>query len=133
MEFDAVIAVAASPQQGDLKLSGPPPGQGASGGARTRDRRVSVDLRTDSLVTVPPTPPRTLGADNSRNLIDGHHPQLTGPSIDYTNNILHNEDSHIFRGVGMRIKQEMLNATPEKGKFGNLITIGTYLKITHTL
>ncbi|GFO44507.1 hypothetical protein PoB_007101200 [Plakobranchus ocellatus] len=30
----------ASPQQGDLRLSGPPSGQGAGGGARTRDRRV---------------------------------------------------------------------------------------------
>ncbi|GFN79957.1 hypothetical protein PoB_000646300 [Plakobranchus ocellatus] len=27
----------ASPQQGDLRLSGPPPGQGAGGGARARD------------------------------------------------------------------------------------------------
>ncbi|GFO18061.1 hypothetical protein PoB_004456600 [Plakobranchus ocellatus] len=46
----------ASPQQGDLRLSGPPSGQGAGGGARTRDRRVPVDLRADSLATVPPTP-----------------------------------------------------------------------------
>ncbi|GFO05924.1 transposon tf2-11 polyprotein [Plakobranchus ocellatus] len=29
-----------SPQQGDLRLLGPPSGQGAGGGARTRDRRV---------------------------------------------------------------------------------------------
>ncbi|GFO10730.1 hypothetical protein PoB_003723500 [Plakobranchus ocellatus] len=28
-----------SPQQGDLRLSGPPTGQGADGGARTRDRK----------------------------------------------------------------------------------------------
>ncbi|GFO28280.1 acid-sensing ion channel 4 [Plakobranchus ocellatus] len=48
----------ASPQQGDLRLSGPPSGQGAGGGARTRDRRVPADLRADSLATVPPTPPR---------------------------------------------------------------------------
>ncbi|GFO09357.1 hypothetical protein PoB_003586200 [Plakobranchus ocellatus] len=47
----------ASPQQGDLRLSGPPSGQGAGGGARTRDRRVPADLRADSLATVPPTPP----------------------------------------------------------------------------
>ncbi|GFN83382.1 hypothetical protein PoB_000988800 [Plakobranchus ocellatus] len=46
----------ASPQQGDLRLSGPPSGQGAGGGARTRDRRVPADLRADSLATVPPTP-----------------------------------------------------------------------------
>ncbi|GFO29782.1 hypothetical protein PoB_005628700 [Plakobranchus ocellatus] len=48
------------PQQGDLKLSGPPSGQGAGGGARTRDRKVPADLRADSLATVPPTPPRRL-------------------------------------------------------------------------
>ncbi|GFO46684.1 GDP-mannose-4,6-dehydratase [Plakobranchus ocellatus] len=47
-----------SPQQGDLGLSGPPSGQGAGGGARTRDRMVPVDLRADSLATVPPTPPK---------------------------------------------------------------------------
>ncbi|GFO28430.1 hypothetical protein PoB_005493500 [Plakobranchus ocellatus] len=47
----------ASPQQGDLRLSGPPTGQGAGGGARTRDRRVPADLRADSLATVPSTPP----------------------------------------------------------------------------
>ncbi|GFO21009.1 hypothetical protein PoB_004751400 [Plakobranchus ocellatus] len=46
-----------SPQQGDLRLSGPSPGQGAGGGARTRDRRVPADLRADSLSTMPPTPP----------------------------------------------------------------------------
>ncbi|GFO35002.1 Pol polyprotein [Plakobranchus ocellatus] len=46
----------ASPQQGDLRLSGPPSGQGAGGGARTRDRMVPADLRADSLATVPPTP-----------------------------------------------------------------------------
>ncbi|GFO27834.1 hypothetical protein PoB_005433900 [Plakobranchus ocellatus] len=45
-----------SPQQGDLRLSGPPSGQGAGGGARTRDRRVPADLRADWLATEPPTP-----------------------------------------------------------------------------
>ncbi|GFO18636.1 hypothetical protein PoB_004514100 [Plakobranchus ocellatus] len=45
----------ASPQQGDLRFSGPPSGQDAGGGARTRDRSVPVDLRADSLATVPPT------------------------------------------------------------------------------
>ncbi|GFO49094.1 hypothetical protein PoB_007559900 [Plakobranchus ocellatus] len=48
----------ASPQQGDLRLSGPPSGQGAGGGARTRDRRIPADLRADSLATVPPTSPQ---------------------------------------------------------------------------
>ncbi|GFN78318.1 hypothetical protein PoB_000482400 [Plakobranchus ocellatus] len=43
----------ASPQQGDHWLSGPPSGQGTGGGARTRNRRVPADLRTDSLATVP--------------------------------------------------------------------------------
>ncbi|GFO28800.1 hypothetical protein PoB_005530500 [Plakobranchus ocellatus] len=46
----------ARPQQGDLRLSGPPSGQGAGGGARTHDRRVPADFRADSLATVPPTP-----------------------------------------------------------------------------
>ncbi|GFO38395.1 hypothetical protein PoB_006490000 [Plakobranchus ocellatus] len=49
--------VQASPQQGDLRLSGLPSGQDAGGGARTRDKRVPADLRADSLATVPPTPP----------------------------------------------------------------------------
>ncbi|GFO03931.1 fucolectin-related molecule [Plakobranchus ocellatus] len=38
----------ASPQQGDLRLSGSPSGQGSGGGARTRVRRVQTDLRADS-------------------------------------------------------------------------------------
>ncbi|GFO38943.1 hypothetical protein PoB_006544800 [Plakobranchus ocellatus] len=41
--------VVISPQQGDLRLSGPPSGQGASGRARTRDRRAPADLRADLL------------------------------------------------------------------------------------
>ncbi|GFO28293.1 dehydrodolichyl diphosphate synthase complex subunit nus1 [Plakobranchus ocellatus] len=44
------------PQQGDLRLSGPPSGQGVGSGARTRDRRVPADLRADSQATVLPTP-----------------------------------------------------------------------------
>ncbi|GFO03448.1 hypothetical protein PoB_002995300 [Plakobranchus ocellatus] len=44
----------ASPQQGDLRLLGPPSGQGAGSGARTRDRRVPADLRADSLTTDAP-------------------------------------------------------------------------------
>ncbi|GFN86656.1 hypothetical protein PoB_001316200 [Plakobranchus ocellatus] len=46
----------ACPQHGDLRLKGPPSGQGASGGARTPNKRVSTDLRADSLSTVVPTP-----------------------------------------------------------------------------
>ncbi|GFO34333.1 hypothetical protein PoB_006083800 [Plakobranchus ocellatus] len=42
----------ASPQQGDLRLSGPPSGQGAGSGARTRDRRVPADLWADSQATL---------------------------------------------------------------------------------
>ncbi|GFN89373.1 hypothetical protein PoB_001587900 [Plakobranchus ocellatus] len=42
-------------QQGDLRLSGRPSGQGAGGRTRTRDSRVPADLRADSLATVPPT------------------------------------------------------------------------------
>ncbi|GFN96435.1 hypothetical protein PoB_002294100 [Plakobranchus ocellatus] len=47
-----------SPQQGDLRLSGPPSGQGTGSGARTRDRRVPADLRADSQATVLPMPPK---------------------------------------------------------------------------
>ncbi|GFN90065.1 hypothetical protein PoB_001657100 [Plakobranchus ocellatus] len=48
----------ASPQQGDLRLSGPPSGQGAGGGgARTRDRKISADLGADSLSTMPSMAP----------------------------------------------------------------------------
>ncbi|GFO44991.1 hypothetical protein PoB_007149600 [Plakobranchus ocellatus] len=54
----------ASPQQGDLRLSGLPSGQDASGGARTRDRRVPADRRAYSLATVPPAPRKTKAALN---------------------------------------------------------------------
>ncbi|GFO21514.1 hypothetical protein PoB_004801900 [Plakobranchus ocellatus] len=47
----------ASSKQGDIRLLCPPPGQGAGGWARIRDRRLTADLRADSLATVPPTPP----------------------------------------------------------------------------
>ncbi|GFO39378.1 hypothetical protein PoB_006588300 [Plakobranchus ocellatus] len=47
-----------SPQQGDLKLSGLPSGQGAGGGAQTCDRRIPADIKADSLATVLPTFPR---------------------------------------------------------------------------
>ncbi|GFN78490.1 hypothetical protein PoB_000499600 [Plakobranchus ocellatus] len=50
------ISVCIASPQGDLRLSGPPSGQGACGGARTRDRRIPTDIRADSLATVPPTP-----------------------------------------------------------------------------
>ncbi|GFO48035.1 hypothetical protein PoB_007454000 [Plakobranchus ocellatus] len=46
-----------SPQQGDLRLLGPPSRRGADGGVRTRARRVPADLSADSQATVPPTPP----------------------------------------------------------------------------
>ncbi|GFN76442.1 hypothetical protein PoB_000294800 [Plakobranchus ocellatus] len=45
-----------SPQQGNLRLLGPPSGQDASDKARTRDRNVPADLRAVSLFTVPPMP-----------------------------------------------------------------------------
>ncbi|GFO11123.1 hypothetical protein PoB_003762800 [Plakobranchus ocellatus] len=48
-----------SPQQDDLRHSGPPSGQSAGGGARSPDRKIPADLRADSLSTVPPTPSRT--------------------------------------------------------------------------
>ncbi|GFO46705.1 hypothetical protein PoB_007321000 [Plakobranchus ocellatus] len=43
-------------QQGDLKLSGAPSGQGACGESRTSHRRIPEDLRADLLSTVPLTP-----------------------------------------------------------------------------
>ncbi|GFO23950.1 hypothetical protein PoB_005045500 [Plakobranchus ocellatus] len=46
----------ASPHQSDLGFSGQPSSQGADGGARTRDRRVTADLKADSLPTVLPRP-----------------------------------------------------------------------------
>ncbi|GFN82432.1 hypothetical protein PoB_000893800 [Plakobranchus ocellatus] len=50
------ILCIASPQQSGLRLSDPPSGQGADGGNRTHNRRVSADLRADSLSTMPPKP-----------------------------------------------------------------------------
>ncbi|GFO04016.1 hypothetical protein PoB_003052100 [Plakobranchus ocellatus] len=62
--------VPGSPQQGDLRLLGPPSGQGAGSGARNRDRRVPADLRADLLATVPPTPPpQEQGTENSHQMI----------------------------------------------------------------
>ncbi|GFO06760.1 hypothetical protein PoB_003326500 [Plakobranchus ocellatus] len=52
-----VFNKSACPQHGDLRLKGPPSGQSASGGARTPNKRVSTDLRADSLSTVLLTPP----------------------------------------------------------------------------
>ncbi|GFN78955.1 hypothetical protein PoB_000546100 [Plakobranchus ocellatus] len=48
--------VAVCQPQVDLRFSDPPSGQGAEGGARTRDRMVSADLTADSLSTMLPTP-----------------------------------------------------------------------------
>ncbi|GFO26593.1 hypothetical protein PoB_005309800 [Plakobranchus ocellatus] len=56
MEESNVIKFEKSPQQGDVRLSGPQSGQGVGSGARTRDRRVPADLRADSQATVLPTP-----------------------------------------------------------------------------
>ncbi|GFN82522.1 hypothetical protein PoB_000902800 [Plakobranchus ocellatus] len=46
----------ACPQQDDLRLLGPPSGQGTGVEARTCHRRDFADIRADSLSTVPPTP-----------------------------------------------------------------------------
>ncbi|GFO01929.1 endonuclease/exonuclease/phosphatase family protein [Plakobranchus ocellatus] len=46
-----------SPQQGDLRLSGPSSGQGTGGGAQTRNRWIPTGLRADSPAIVPLTPP----------------------------------------------------------------------------
>ncbi|GFN92448.1 hypothetical protein PoB_001895400 [Plakobranchus ocellatus] len=49
------VVVVKNPQQGDLRLSGPPSGQNDNDGTRTRNRRVPADIRADSLATEPPT------------------------------------------------------------------------------
>ncbi|GFN78890.1 hypothetical protein PoB_000539600 [Plakobranchus ocellatus] len=54
--------------KGNLRLSGPPSGQGAGGGARNRERNVPADLRADSLVTVPPMPVR-LGVGGEKTIM----------------------------------------------------------------
>ncbi|GFO29225.1 hypothetical protein PoB_005573000 [Plakobranchus ocellatus] len=46
-----------SPQHGDLRRPGPPSGLGIGGGAQTCDRRVPIDLKGDSLSTLPPMSP----------------------------------------------------------------------------
>ncbi|GFN79852.1 hypothetical protein PoB_000635800 [Plakobranchus ocellatus] len=46
----------ASPQQGDLRFSGPTPGQGAGGLAQTHARRVLTDFTAGLLSTMPSTP-----------------------------------------------------------------------------
>ncbi|GFO49993.1 hypothetical protein PoB_007649800 [Plakobranchus ocellatus] len=58
----SVNILGASAQQGDLRLSSPPSGQGAGGGARTCNRKVPSDLRADSLPTVQWTPPFAFSA-----------------------------------------------------------------------
>ncbi|GFO01870.1 dyslexia-associated protein kiaa0319-like protein [Plakobranchus ocellatus] len=51
-----MVLMGGCPQQGDLRLSGPPSGQGAGGGARTRDRGVPADLRAGSLSSATDAP-----------------------------------------------------------------------------
>ncbi|GFO10991.1 hypothetical protein PoB_003749600 [Plakobranchus ocellatus] len=62
-----------SPQQGDLRLLGPPSDRGADGGAGARDRRVLADLRADPQATVPPTPPRDITVIRNRCLNSSIH------------------------------------------------------------
>ncbi|GFO21988.1 4-coumarate--coa ligase [Plakobranchus ocellatus] len=57
MKLSLGVLCIVSPQQGDLRHSGPPSGPSAGGGARARDRNTPADFRADSLATVPPTPP----------------------------------------------------------------------------
>ncbi|GFO00081.1 hypothetical protein PoB_002658600 [Plakobranchus ocellatus] len=60
------------------RLSGPLSGQGTSGLARTRDRRVSADYRMYSLSTSPPTPPYGAARERSLSfLTGGTDPDLT--------------------------------------------------------
>ncbi|GFN98701.1 hypothetical protein PoB_002520700 [Plakobranchus ocellatus] len=83
-ERKCMCVCVASQQQDDLRLSGPPSGQGAGGGARTRDRRIPADIRADSLATVPPTP------RSGEKMIVGH--RFTTPGKDPTRTALLGED-----------------------------------------
>ncbi|GFN98093.1 hypothetical protein PoB_002459900 [Plakobranchus ocellatus] len=47
--FQAVV----SPQQGGLRLSGPPSGQSTGSGARTCEKMIPAYIRADSLTTAP--------------------------------------------------------------------------------
>ncbi|GFO37488.1 hypothetical protein PoB_006399300 [Plakobranchus ocellatus] len=71
-QIDVLIAVIGAQvkmnQHGDLRLLGPASGQGGDGGTRTCDRRVSADLRVDSLTTVPPTSKRRKRAEKGKGL-----------------------------------------------------------------
>ncbi|GFO34629.1 hypothetical protein PoB_006113400 [Plakobranchus ocellatus] len=60
-----------SPQQGDLRLSGCPSGQGVGGGARTRDRRFPANLRAASLAAVPPSESRKFMSGLAENVKGG--------------------------------------------------------------
>ncbi|GFN79948.1 hypothetical protein PoB_000645400 [Plakobranchus ocellatus] len=54
--FPRGLTLTTIPQQGDLRLLGPPTDHGAGSRARTRDRWVPADLGADSQTTMPPTP-----------------------------------------------------------------------------
>ncbi|GFO16237.1 hypothetical protein PoB_004274200 [Plakobranchus ocellatus] len=56
----------ASPQQGDLRLSGTLSGQSVGDEARTRDTEVPTDLRADALFTVPLMPLVTRNKDGGQ-------------------------------------------------------------------
>ncbi|GFN88818.1 hypothetical protein PoB_001532400 [Plakobranchus ocellatus] len=70
----------AIPQQRDLRPLGPLSGQGADGGARTRDRWVPADLRADSLATVPPTPPSLLSSEISKYYTESPQQAIKNPA-----------------------------------------------------
>ncbi|GFO39168.1 hypothetical protein PoB_006567300 [Plakobranchus ocellatus] len=81
MDIPRVAPTRINPQQGDLRLPGSPSGRGAGGGARTRDRRVPADLRTDSLANEPPTPPSMSGFEalhQARAPVVGFEPATEG-------------------------------------------------------
>ncbi|GFO26310.1 pleckstrin-like protein domain-containing family a member 6 [Plakobranchus ocellatus] len=66
--------VYASPQQGDLRLSGSQSGQGVGGvgGARTHDRRIPADIRADLQATVPLTPYQICSPADLAGVVEGH-------------------------------------------------------------
>ncbi|GFO07121.1 hypothetical protein PoB_003362600 [Plakobranchus ocellatus] len=80
----------ASLQEGHLRLLGPPSGQGADGGARTRDRGIPADIRADSVASVPSTLPFFViivskfhkAGYSSLSLLESHAHIFTGDCLD---------------------------------------------------
>ncbi|GFO15870.1 hypothetical protein PoB_004237500 [Plakobranchus ocellatus] len=51
--FGLILVFIVRPQQGDIRLSGPPSGQGTGGEVQTPDGGIPPDIRADLLSTAP--------------------------------------------------------------------------------